>query len=283
MKLLSKIIKGIEEFPTLPTIYSTLSDVMANPRSTATDVANVISQDQSSASKILKTANSSIYGFRGRIESISQAVVYIGFEEVKNLCIALSIMDILEIEKYSKLISPVDLWKHSIAVGVISRHIGKSIGAKNLEEYFVAGIIHDIGKLLFLRTLPDDFNKVIRFSNENNVNLRDVEKQVFGISHTLAGKLLAEKWKLPKSFIDVISNQYTGVKDGKPDKLVSTVHLANVVATMLELGKTGDDIVPPINPQVYQVINLHQNFFTRALPLIIREYQESVNLLLVSK
>lgn len=283
MKLINNIIKEIEEFPTLPTIYSTLSDVMANPRSTATDVANVIAQDQASATKVLKTANSSLYGFRGRITSISQAVVYIGFEEVKNLCIALSIMDMFDMKQLSKVLSPVDLWKHSIAVGVISRYIARTLGFSNLEEYFVSGIVHDIGKLLFMKAIPDVYTKVLEYALENNVSLREVEKQTIGMTHTLAGKLLAERWRLPKPIQDVISNQYTGIKEGKSDNLVATVHLANVVASMLELGKTGDEVIPAINNKVYDVLKLQPRFFTKALPVIIKEYQDSVGLLLVSK
>lgn len=283
MKLINNIIKEIEEFPTLPTIYSTLSDVMANPRSTATDVANVIAQDQASATKVLKTANSSLYGFRGRITSISQAVVYIGFEEVKNLCIALSIMDMFDMKQLSKVLSPVDLWKHSIAVGVISRYIARTLGFSNLEEYFVSGIVHDIGKLLFMKAIPDVYTKVLEYALENNVSLREVEKETIGMTHTLAGKLLAERWRLPKPIQDVISNQYTGIKEGKSDNLVATVHLANVVASMLELGKTGDEVIPAINNKVYEVLKLQPRFFTKALPVIIKEYQDSVGLLLVSK
>lgn len=283
MKLINKIIKEIEEFPTLPTIYTTLSDVMANPRSTAQDVANVIAQDQSAASKILKTANSSLYGFRGRITTISQAVVYIGFEEIKNLVLAISILDMFNISSKMVAFNPVDLWKHSIAVGIISRQIAKEIGAKNVEQYFLSGILHDIGKLLFMKSIPELYSKVISYSIENKMPSRDVEKQVIGMSHTLAGKLLAERWKLPKNIIDCISNQYTGLVDGRTDSLVASVHIANVAATLLELGKAGDEIIPQINPKIWDELKLSSNFFTKSIHAIVKEYQDSVNLLLVSK
>lgn len=283
MSSINEIIKQIEEFPTLPTIYATLSDVMANPRSTASDVASVIAQDQASASKILKTANSSLYGFRGRISSISQAVVYVGFEEVKNLCAAISILDIFNMKSLSEVLNPVDLWKHSIAVGVISRYIAKTTGANNLEDYFVAGIIHDIGKLIFMKAIPESYSKILVHVSESGESLREVEKRVLGITHTLAGKLLAERWRLPKTVQDVISYQYIGIKDGHSQNLVATVHLANVVATMLELGKTGEEEVPPINSKVYKILQLPPHFFTKALPVIIKEYQDSVSLLLTSK
>ena len=153
MDIISRILKSVEDFPTLPTVYTALSDVMANPRSTTQDAANVIMRDQSAASKVLKTANSPLYGFRGRIDTISQAIFHIGFEEVRNLVIAISIMDIFKNTKLSLSYNPVELWKHSIAVGVITKLIGKELGVKNLENYFLAGILHDIGKLLFLNEL----------------------------------------------------------------------------------------------------------------------------------
>jgi len=283
MKLINQIIHEIDEFPTLPTIYSTLNEVMANPRSTANDVAAVIQQDQSSASKVLKAVNSSIYGFRNRVNTVSQAVVYLGFQEVKSLVITLSVMNMFSKTQSTAILNPVELWKHSIATGVIARYLAKMMGERELEKYFIAGILHDIGKLLFLRAIPDIYSKALNFAFDYKLQTRDVEKEIIGMSHNLAGKLICEKWKLPVSIINTIHYSHSGLVDGKVDRMVSTVHIANVMAVVLELGKAGDTSIPEINTNVWSQLPIKEGTFVRGLPIILKEYQDSVNLLLTTK
>ncbi len=276
METIKRVLRGVEEFPTLPTIYSALSDVIANPNSTASDAADVISKDQASASKLLKSANSSIYGFRGKIDSVTQAIFYIGFDEVRNLILALGILDIFKKTNFAHDFNPVELWKHSIAVGTITRILGIEIGVKNIENYFIAGIVHDIGKLLFFRTIEADYIKTINHAMDNGISIREAEAEILGVTHTVAGELIAEKWKLPPSIKNAIRHHYTGVVDGKIDKLVACVHLANIVARMYEMGETGDNRVSEPNIAIWDTLEISEDAFTKLFPRIINDYEESL-------
>jgi len=276
METIKRVLRGVEEFPTLPTIYTALSEVMANLNSTASDAAEVISRDQASASKLLKSANSSIYGFRGKIDSVTQAIFYIGFEEVRNLILALGILDIFKKTDFSHTFNPVELWKHSIAVGAITRILGSEMNIRNLENYFIAGIVHDIGKLLFFRSIEQDYIRTINHAMDNGLSIRDAEAEILGVTHTVAGELIAEKWKLPVSIKNSIRHHYTGMVDGKIDKLVACVHLANIVARMYEMGETGDNKVPEPNIAIWAELGLPEDVFIKAFPRIINDYEESL-------
>lgn len=280
---LDGIIQRINEFPTLPTIYSNLMDVMVNPRSTAMDVANVVSKDQASASKVLKAANSSVYGFQGRVTNISQAVMFLGFEEIKNLITALSIIDLFASIKTKNAINPVNLWKHSIAVGTLARSIGKTIGVKEIENYFLAGILHDLGKLLFYKIIPDSYSKVMNYSVENRITHREAELKIIGTNHLVAGEILAEKWKLPLAIRNVIRYHSAGTISGKIDELVSCVHIANISANMFGFGSKGDETLQEPNKSVWKDLDLPHNFFTSNIAKFQAEYEESVKLLLKNK
>lgn len=118
-KLINNLMVKVNEFPTLPTIYSKLSDTINNPTSSAADVAEVISQDQAAVTKILKVANSSVYGFVRKVTSIDQAVVYIGFQQIKALVLALSVIKLFDNTKEIKNLTPDGLWRYSFAVGAI--------------------------------------------------------------------------------------------------------------------------------------------------------------------
>ncbi|MGE5479764.1 MAG: HDOD domain-containing protein [Chloroflexota bacterium] len=280
MENVSNFIDIIDELPTLPTIFTVLSDVMSNPWSTALDVANVITQDQSAASKILKTANSSIYGFRGRISTVSEAISFIGFEEVKNLVLALSIINMFGTDSMRPGLNPVKLWKHSIAVGVISRFLGKTIGIKNLENYFIAGILHDIGKLVFFKYIPDEYAKALEYCSDNSVPAKDGEQATLGITHTIIGEMIADKWKLPSSLKEPIKYHTMGMVEGKHVPLVAAVHVADITAKFISCNLGECEIAPEPNYEVWEDIALPDNFFTDHLKIIRTQYVESINLLL---
>lgn len=279
---LDNLIRRIDEFPTLPTIYSTLLDVMANSRSTAKDVANVISQDQASASKILKTANSSIYGFNGRINTITQAIIYIGFDEVKNLVIALSIIDMFKISKSNSFLNPVTFWRNSIAVGVITRLIGSTIGVKDLENYFLIGILYDLGKLIFLKDIPDEYSLMFQKAIKMRKTIREVEKIELGVTSAFAGELLAKKWQLPDKLRDTIKYNAIGTVRGRIDTATACVHVASITADFLGLGLSSNTPIPKPNSMVWEHLNLPTNFFLDNRDKILRDYQESIDLLLKS-
>ncbi len=283
MLKIDEILNKFHEFPTLPTVYIALTEVIDNPRSTFHDAARVISKDQSSSSKLLRAANSSIYGIPQRVETVTEAISFLGFQEVKNLVIALSIIKIFgDMDNHEKKgLNPVDLWKHSIAVGVISRIIGREAGIKRLDNFFTAGILHDIGKLFFFKFFPEEYEEVINYAILNGITHKEAEKQLLGITHSVAGDLIAEKWKLPKNLKNAICFHSSGLIDGKYDDLVACVHIADIAAYMLELGFLGENnMVPKPNFIVWNNLNIPEKAFSKNLDLINLQFQESVNLLL---
>lgn len=135
---------NIDSFPTLPTIYITLMEKLDNPKTTANDIADIILLDQSSTIRMLQLVNSSIFSFKTKINTISQAVSLIGFNEVRETLITLAVADLFKSNTFEKNYYLMELWKHSIAVGVISKIIAKELGIRNTEQYFIAGLLHDI-------------------------------------------------------------------------------------------------------------------------------------------
>ncbi len=281
MDIINKILQIITDFPTLPTIYSTLSDVMANPRSTQQEVASVIMTDQAAASKVLRVANSPVFGLISRIESINQAIFFLGFEEIKNLIIALKIIDLFKKSKISDQFNPVEFWKHSIAVGVITRAIGSYMGVRELDNYFLAGILHDIGKLLFIRYMENEYVDVLNYSIDNNVTIREAESRILGITHTTAGDLIGEKWKFPYNVRNAIKYHTSGLIDGKVDELTAVVHIANITARVLELGYPGDRLIHQPNILVWEKLSLPDNLFSNLYNKIMNDYNQSVNIFLL--
>jgi HD-like signal output (HDOD) protein len=280
MNYVEKIIRNVNDLRTLPTIYSSLSESMNDPYSTLEKLARVISFDQVSSLKILKVANSPFYGFRGKIDTISQAVLYLGFDEIKNIVFALSILNLFAKDKNIMNFRPVDLWAHSIGVGIAARLIGEKLGERELENYFLAGIIHDIGKILFIEYLPEDYIKVLQYAKEKKCSVLDAETEVLGINHCKAGFLLAERWKLPAQIRDIIYFHHTGKSGGQFDNITAAVHVADILVKAMELGNTGDNLIPQPNFNVWEKLNLPEGFFQSILNKLKENFTRNVRIML---
>ncbi len=273
-----KILLRIEEFQTLPTIYTALTEAMNNPNCSATDVAAIISGDQAAAVKVLKAANSPIYGFSGRIDTISKAIMYMGFTEVKNLVAALAILEMFSDAKVSAYFNPVEFWKYSVAVGVIARSLAQKAEKKAVEHYFLAGILHDLGKLLFYQCAPEEFSYALQIAALRKISLRKALKDTIGIPHNILGEILAERWKMPPAIRAVIRYVHKGVneagaKDDNADELVAIVHLASIAAQMFGLGSSSEEIIQQPNEIAWKIVHLPDDVFTQLQHQIIQDYE----------
>ena len=277
------MIAKVDAFPTLPTIYTSLLEATSNPRSTIQDVANVLIQDQSSVTKLLKVVNSPLYALSSKITSVTQAIMFLGFTEVKNIVLALSIIDLFTASTKELIQYMVNMWKHSTAVGVITRHLGSNLKVGNVENYFIAGLIHDIGKLFFITVFNDTYIKVIEKVKEDSADLHTYEKKVFGMTHDEVGVLLAKKWDLPETLICGIMYHHNNSIINKPDKLTSCVHLANVLAKCMNLGESFETEIAQPDFEIWNVLNFSPGTFQSLNESIVQSFNQSSSILILNK
>lgn len=279
-----QILDRIHDIPTLPTIYTTVSKAMEEPYITNEKIAEIISADQSSSFKILRVANSPLFGFRGKVDTISKAILYLGHNEVKNILLTVSLLKIMPGSKILSALKPVDLWAHSISVGVIARIIGGAIGDKKIENYFLAGVLHDIGKLLFIEYMNREYAEVLDIAQKNKIEISAVEADKLGITHAELGAKLAEKWKLPGIIINTLRNHHKGISDLiSQESPVAAVYIGGIVSKLLSLGYSGDPIIKkPVNT-VWRLLSLPENFFTNNRKKIVLEYEHIFKMLMINR
>jgi len=275
-----KVLDQISEFPTLPTIYSSLADLLADPAATTHEVARIISSDQASTSKILKIVNSPLYGYPGQIDTVSRAIVILGFNEIYNLILTTAIMDFFSRQDPLLDFQPVDFWGHSIAVGVAAKCLAKTLRLAREDNFFTAGVLHDIGKLIFFEYADGQYAKALALSKQHRTSIQSGELLVFGTDHALIGALLAERWGLPPSIINALRYHETGILPGAEDKLVAVVHLGNILVRALELGYPGDDLIHRPNPEAIKILKLKPGFLTQVVPELLEEVEEISQILL---
>lgn len=275
-----KIINKIKFLPTLPTVFARLSDAMSNPRISNDEIASIISSDQAAALKVLKVVNSAFYGFSGRIDTISRAILYLGLNEVRNLIFAMSVINLFKKRNSLMNFRPVEFWSHSIGVGIATRFVGSSMEIQNLENYFLAGILHDIGKLILFEHAGEDYAEVLTHVEEKGCLIIEAEKEVLGFDHSKIGELLALKWNLPVTIRNAVRYHHSGIADGSTEKLVAAVHIGDIIARTLELGYPGDELVPEPNEVVVEKLKLKGSLFPDIYESILKNFEETNKLLL---
>jgi len=196
-------------------------------------LAEVISLDPSLSSRVLKLSNSAYYGFPRKVTSISQAVTILGFKTVKNLAIGIMTYDNL-FKTGNSSVDMEKLWKHSINVAIFSEVIGEELNYPNREELFICGLLHDIGKAVWVLINPPLINYILKICKNTNLSFYEAEIHLEIPSHQAVGEILCRRWNFPDIITLSVGNHHTpsNVKDVYSD-IVRVVHIADLFSNMI--------------------------------------------------
>lgn len=255
----SDLASQVKSIPTLPAVLTVLSRRMEDPKTSSEDLAQVIVQDQAIASKVLKLVNSPFYGFSGRIQSISQGIVILGFNAVKNLVLSTSVIDAFRGTASSDLFRMDTLWVHSASVASTAKLLAERTRICDPEDAFVGGLLHDIGKVLLWTSEPKLFQACLQLVHQKRVPLAEVEQRILGFQDQEAGALLAEKWKFPESLRAAIRWRGEPGRAGNHAGLASTVHCANVLCTAMGAPAHPGSVISPPEPAAWRLCGLESD------------------------
>ncbi len=226
-----KKLDRITELPTLPVILSRLNTMLADPDTSISKLKRVIETDQAITSKLLKLVNSAFYGFRARISNIPHALALLGFNSVRNAIISITIFDAFSKGADTDGWNPRDFWKHSMSVAVISRFLAGKSRVAVPDDAFVAGLLHDIGKLIMAQYFSEKFSRVVSLMKEQGRSFAQAEKSDYPpFDHARIGGYIAEKWQFPKSLTEAIQYHHWMTKEAADVGLLLCVHLADRMA-----------------------------------------------------
>ncbi len=225
-----RLIKKIKKLTALPTLDASIQKIMEvaqNPKSSAAEMEEVISKDQSLSGKVLKIVNSAYYGFPRQIDSISQAIVVLGFQAIKNLALTSSVKDMFK-ESRKGVLDMKSLWLHSMATAIASETIAEYMGYQKKEEAFTAGLLHDIGKLVMNIFVPE-LKEVVEKVKKGELTFFEAEQETLDINHAVVGKYLLDIWNLPNPIVMAVLYHHEPMKaeDILYADLVKFVYLAD--------------------------------------------------------
>lgn len=264
---LQRRIEQVGELPTLPHVVQKLASMIGRPNVSAEDIGALIEKDQVLSAKVLRLANSPFYGFPSRIGSVAHAVVVLGLNVVKGLTLCATAFDMM------KAAGMDQLWRHSLGVAITAHILGTKAAMKNPEEVFVAGLLHDIGKVVLYVKWPDVGSRITAAAHQTSRYLMEAEQALFEVTHADVGGWLAAAWHLPTGLREPILYHHRPAAAQEAPLQTAIVHVADVLVKGLACGNPGDDLVPPLSREAWDLVGLDGPSLAHCIVKATEEFQ----------
>jgi HD-like signal output (HDOD) protein len=203
------IILNAKDLPAMPHVASKVLELAGSPETTANRLQKVIQDDQAMAARILKIANSALYGCSRKIKTLTEAIVMLGFNTIRSLVVTSAARNMYLKEGKTMGLKERLLWEHSIGCAIACRVLVSARHTHFAEEAFLAGLMHDIGKLVLNQYASDVFDEIVQEVYNDGRQFIDVERELLGFDHSEVGALLVAKWKLSPALEEAISQHHS--------------------------------------------------------------------------
>ena len=276
---LERIIGDLRSLPSLPTVVMELLQTMGDENVSIDRLARGIGNDQALAARTLRVANSPFYGMQGNIDTIAEAITVLGFVNVRSLVTAAGIAAAWPASEAAGL-KPGDFWRHSLSAASCAATLAPHAKLR-ADRLFLAGLLHDIGRLVLVATHPAVFAEILRRRKQEDCLPIDAERAVLGFGHARIGGALCRHWRIPESIADAVERHHR-VNPGAPRApadMADVVHVADVLAHALDPTDDPDAMVPPPDAAAWQRLGLDEKKLRTVLEQAERHFNGFANIL----
>ena len=253
----------IENLPTLPVVAQQILKLIASQNSSMSQVAYIITRDQAIAARVIRLTNSAFYGLRSKITSIQHAIVILGLNTVKNLVLGVSVVKTFEDSARASVFDREQFWLHTFSTAMGAKLMAKHLQRPSDEDYFLAGLLHDIGILAIDQFLHHEFVEILQSSLKEGTDFLTCEQDILGMSHGGVGGFIAEKWNFPDFLIHTIKYHHTPVSFPSEVEAscdyISVVHVADAMSRKTGVGKFVENFHSLLNEKTFNELGIPQS------------------------
>jgi len=268
--------------PSLPEVFYQFKQAVDDPESSFEEIGEIIGHDPGLTVRLLKIVNSAFYGFPQQVETISHAIGIIGRQQLNDLVISTVVMDQFQNVPQSSF-NLNSFWKHSIACGLSAQYLALVKGEALPERFFVAGLLHDIGRLVIFLNLPFKALEVSLRSKSNCETLHIAEFEAMGFNHADVGGFLMQTWKLPKCLVEAVGFHHNPGEATEFSFEASMIHVADIIANTLDLEFQSEEkiIIPTMDEYASERIQVPKDsLFSNIKKQVEKEFEQTVQIFL---
>jgi len=269
----------IDKMPPLPTSVGKVLEICSKPNAQPNDLNKVISLDPVLLARVMKLINSAYYGLNQEVTSLVRAIIMLGLNTIKNLALSTAVLGSLNTAHTKNAVLNLDgFWLHSLCVGVMAKHLARmrNVPAQDQETYFFCGLLHDIGKVPLNNRAPEDYLSALQTSSDQRISLVQAEAMALEFTHTDAGSLIIDAWKLSDDIKDVVAFHHTPLEYlGNNRDLVYTVLVADYFANVMEIGFSGNRFPATPPAEVYRALGINWSQVENLEPQVRQEIERA--------
>jgi putative nucleotidyltransferase with HDIG domain len=244
---IEEILAKVHSLPPLPAAVEHLLQLTRDTEGDVDEMAAIIASDAALTSRILRVANSSFYSLSQKVSTVSQAVIVLGLHAIKNLALSVAVFGFKSGKQLPSPLDRKDLWRHALGVGSTARMLATRFRLRNWEEAFVGGLLHDIGKIVFLECFHEEYCAILKNAAQGLVPLCVLEQEAFGADHAAVGGELCKRWKIPSTLTHMVSDHHSALF-GRPalteeDEMACMIRVADNLTKMASIGSDGEPTV----------------------------------------
>ena len=269
---LERLTARMDDLPSIPSSVSRIMAVLDDPESSTRELTEAIGTDQSLATRLLKIVNSAYYGFPRKIDSLDQAVTVLGYRSIRELLLVTTLLNEVNSRTGQRSLDRKRFWEHALGCGAAAKTIARWKGVSGADTIFLAGLLHDIGKVFLDAFLHDEYSQIVEAAQKKNLLLIEAEEYFLGVNHTDFGHWLAAEWNLPANLTAAILYHHEPDLAKNHYQVACLVHIGDVLVRALEVGYGGDELIPAINRRAWASLNLTMP----SLENLISDFEENL-------
>jgi HD-like signal output (HDOD) protein len=252
---IERIVEETSTVYSLPLFYERLNETINHPRSSIDDISKIITEDQGLTARLLRLANSPMFGCYAKVDTISKAVTIIGTQQLRDLALAASVMGVFK-GIPEDLLNMASFWRHSIACGIVARSLAVYRRESNVERLFVGGMLHDVGQVVLASARPQISRELLEAQRDTGRFYMELEYERLGFNHAELGGSLLKKWKIPASIGEPVSFHHNPGSAEQFRLESALIHLADIICQAMEFGIGAEQGVPPLDEQAWDRLGL---------------------------
>jgi HD-like signal output (HDOD) protein len=252
-------------------VLEEIEAALESPQCSLVTLGDAIEKDPDLTARLLRLGNSSFYGFSSRLATVTEAISLIGIQQVQDLILASSIL-----EQFAGVsddfVSMESFWRHSLACGIGARLLAMERRLPKADKFFVAGLLHDVGRLVLFSRAPQAAQAVFELYRRDRILLRDAETRVLGYDHQMIAEALMQLWKFPVNLVQAVAYHHHPATCPNAREEAAVVHLSDHLVNAMQIGSSGERHVPPLNLKAWLTLR----FSTEVLSSIVTGIDEQI-------